>query len=885
MKKSQVQEEKDDDEVVVKASLKKALRFYSTLQGEDGSWPADYGGPLFLLPGLVIGLHVMGAKDAVLSVEHQREIRRYLYNHQEDLYYPHPMIQDIIWGGLHKFAEPILMRWPFSKLRKKALDTVMEHIHYEDENTRYICIGPVNKGYNGSQLWDAVFAVQAISATKLVKEYGHMLEKAHNFIKNSQIRENSSGHIKFWYRHITCGGWPFSTPDNGWPVSDCTAEALKTVLMLSQMPCDIVGPAIAPERLYDAVHLLLTLQNENGGFSSYEPMRSYPWLEVINPAETFGDIIVDYQYVECTSAVVQGLTSFMKLYPSHKREEIQACVDKAITFIENMQLPDGVYEWMGNNPLPPEMWLLPYFVPLHPGRMWCHTRMVYLPMSYLYGKRFVGPMSFTVLSLRRELYGSTLYHQVNWDLARNQCAKEDLYYPHPMIQDIIWGGLHKFAEPILMRWPFSKLRKKALDTVMEHIHYEDENTRYICIGPVNKGYNGSQLWDAVFAAQAISATNLVKEYGHMLQKAHNFIKNSQIRENSSGHIKFWYRHITRGGWPFSTPDNGWPVSDCTAEALKTVLMLSQMPCDIVGPAIAPERLYDAVHLLLTLQNENGGFSSYEPMRSYPWLEVINPAETFGDIIVDYQYVECTSAVVQGLTSFMKLYPSHKREEIQACVDKAMTFIENMQLPDGSWYGSWAICYTYGTWFGIKGLVAAGKTYETSDSIRKACAFLLSKQLYSGGWGESYTSCMEKTYTNIARNKSHITNTSWALLALIEAEQAKIDRMPLDRAAKVLIDHQMENGDFPQQEIIGVFNKNYKGEEKVNETKGDLARTSSVDKGKEKVTQDETDGDQARTSTVDSDYDDYLSLGEEELIEFRNSVPNLNEPNDEKQYAY
>ncbi|GKA19781.1 cycloartenol synthase-like protein [Tanacetum coccineum] len=53
MKTSLVQEVKDDDEVVVKASLKKALRFYSTLQGEDGSWPADYGGPLFLLPGLL----------------------------------------------------------------------------------------------------------------------------------------------------------------------------------------------------------------------------------------------------------------------------------------------------------------------------------------------------------------------------------------------------------------------------------------------------------------------------------------------------------------------------------------------------------------------------------------------------------------------------------------------------------------------------------------------------------------------------------------------------------------------------------------------------------------------------------------------------------------
>jgi cycloartenol synthase len=30
-------------------------------------------------------------------------------------------------------------------LREKALHKVMQHIHYEDENTQYICIGPVNK--------------------------------------------------------------------------------------------------------------------------------------------------------------------------------------------------------------------------------------------------------------------------------------------------------------------------------------------------------------------------------------------------------------------------------------------------------------------------------------------------------------------------------------------------------------------------------------------------------------------------------------------------------------------------------------------------------------------------------------------------------------------
>ncbi|KAM3733097.1 hypothetical protein ACB098_11G109500 [Castanea mollissima] len=47
----------------------------------------------------------------------------------------------------------------------------------------------------------------------------------------------------------------------------------------------------------------------------------------------------------------------------------------------------GVYEWSGNNPLPPEMWLFPYLLHCHPvGRVWCHCQMVYLPMSYLYEK-------------------------------------------------------------------------------------------------------------------------------------------------------------------------------------------------------------------------------------------------------------------------------------------------------------------------------------------------------------------------------------------------------------------------------------------------------------------------------------------------------------------
>lgn len=45
-----------------------------------------------------------------------------------------------------------------------------------------------------------------------------------------------------------------------------------------------------------------------------------------------------------------------------------------------------------------------------------------MPMAYLYGKKFVGTLTPTILALRVELY-SEPYSDVDWTKARHTCAK------------------------------------------------------------------------------------------------------------------------------------------------------------------------------------------------------------------------------------------------------------------------------------------------------------------------------------------------------------------------------------------------------------------------------------------------------------------------------
>lgn len=48
-----------------------------------------------------------------------------------------------------------------------------------------------------------------------------------------------------------------------------------------------------------------------------------------------------------------------------------------------------------------------------------------------------------------------------------------------------------------------------------------------------------------------------------------------------------------------------------------------------------------------------------------------------------------------------------------------------------------MCFTYATMFALESLALNGESYTTSERVRRACHFLLDKQMADGGWGESY----------------------------------------------------------------------------------------------------------------------------------------------------
>jgi len=500
----------------------------------------------------------------------------------------------------------------------------------------------------------------------------------------------------------------------------------------------------------------------------------------------------------------------------------------------------SLYRWEGVNPVIPELWALPQGLPIHPSRYYCHTRLIYLSMATLYGERFQAPVSPLALELRDELFPQG-FDNVDFKAARTQLRKEDLYAepsrPLAMAYEVL--KVVDRAQTVLGR-------KKAVAKLRENIRWELRSSSHTSISPVSGLLNilalhsadpndedatkaiahfdgwlweddkdgtrvtgaRSAIWDTGFAAQTLAAAKPHADVTASLTKADSFLASQQIRVSFPDFEKH-HRIDAKGGYPFSWVWHGWPVSDCTAEALLGRLEAHEA----IDTAVSDDDLAMGASFILRAQARDGGFGSYEPRKGRMSLEWLNPAEMFGDSMTEHSYPECTASCIAALARIAKDRPlllrrpadlasqgvaSPELAGIPAAIQRATLHLRRLQQPEGSWHGVWGVHFIYGTMFGIRGLLAGGVP-PTDPAIRRATSWLKAHQRPDGSWGERHS---PHATSYIESEEGQVVQTAWALSALLEAKDPDWD--VLERAARFIARAQLGSGEWPRQAPHGIF---------------------------------------------------------------------------------
>ena len=483
----------------------------------------------------------------------------------------------------------------------------------------------------------------------------------------------------------------------------------------------------------------------------------------------------------------------------------------------------NLYDWRGVNAILPELWSLPLWVPLHPSNWYCHTRLIYMAMAAIYPHRFQAPVTPTISSLREELFPQG-YAKVDFSAGRNRLRDADLY-ARPSVWLRVGYGFARLFE----RFHGKGLRARCMEATIRRIKWELQTTNHTSISPVSGLLNilalwlddpndpdcrqalaqlegwfwedeergarvtgaRSASWDTGFSLQALATVPDLDGVRNALRRGADFLRRQQIATSFEGYREA-YRTDPKGGWCFAGQWHGWPVTDCTAEAVLGIIAAD-------GKATSTTMLGDAVRFMLRGQNRDGGFGTYEARRSAVGLEWLNPAEMFGDSMTEHSNVECTASCLAALDACRERFPQIMNRAVMSAISRADAWLRRTQASDGSWRGVWGVQFIYGTFFGLRGLLAAG-TRPGDPAVRLACRWLQDRQLEDGGWGEHHSGCLTGRY--VAHEESQVIQTAWALIALLEAGDS--NWTAISRGVRFLIDTQDADDGWLRQDMAGIF---------------------------------------------------------------------------------
>ena len=295
----------------------------------------------------------------------------------------------------------------------------------------------------------------------------------------------------------------------------------------------------------------------------------------------------------------------------------------------------NLYDWRGVNAVLPELWRLPRRIPLHPSNWYCHTRLIYMAMAAVYVRRFQVPVTPEIAALREELFPGG-FANADFSAARNRLREADLY-----ARPGRWLKVGYAIARLYDRFHARRLRARCVEAILRRIEWELQTTSHTSISPVSGLLNilalwlhdpdhadcrralerldgwiwededrgarvagaRSASWDTGFALQALAAAPEAEGVEDALRRGADFLFAHRIAASFDG-FREAYRSDPKGGWCFAGGWHGWPVSDCTGEAVLGIVAAGRAAGNVTA-------LSDASAFMLRSQNRDGGFGSYE----------------------------------------------------------------------------------------------------------------------------------------------------------------------------------------------------------------------------------------------------------------------------------
>jgi squalene-hopene/tetraprenyl-beta-curcumene cyclase len=291
----------------------------------------------------------------------------------------------------------------------------------------------------------------------------------------------------------------------------------------------------------------------------------------------------------------------------------------------------------------------------------------------------------------------------------------------------------------------------------------------------------SPIWDSAITAFALVESGIAADHPQ-IQKAGEWIISKEVKD-----FRGDWRHKNptpfTSGWAFEFDNKFYPDVDDTFKVL-LALGVIKMPDE----AAKKEVMERALKWAVSFQCKSGGFAAFDKDVTKKWLQDVPFADH--NAILD---PPCSDITSRALEVFGRMGISPK----EPFVRRAIRFVRETQLPDGSWEGRWGVNYIYGTWLVLRGLRAVGEDMF-QDWILRGLNWLESCQNADGGWGET-----PATYENPklkGQGESTPSQTAWALMGIMGATDHL--RPSLQRGVEYLARTQNPDGSWTEDHITG-----------------------------------------------------------------------------------